>query len=243
MTDEITGIYTNTVSIKCKLCNAEMIFDVDNSNSYLSKTEHQDFFGMKLVTYRVQHIINGEKHLNAVLIDNNNLFRGHVDAYRIPVFKEEQSLKTVDMSSYLLLEEEIKAPTSNDILTNFFVASLDGWILEVVKIPNSKTEAILKGIFEKIEESMRIYEVIPQPLNVIIANLDCFVWVQGRTHLIITFANKSDHEKYTQVMIQITKYIENNGIIPKKRIFKILYQQDRHGGQPHRLLVRLQAVL
>ncbi|MBN1330140.1 MAG: hypothetical protein JXA54_11760 [Candidatus Heimdallarchaeota archaeon] len=223
MENKITELLANVVYVKCKLCDAEMIFDVNDESSFLSKTEHQDFFGMRLSTYRVQHTVNGEKHINAFLIDHRNLFRGHVDAYKIPALKEEeQFLDFDDLNNYMLLEEEIYTPESNNVLTNFFIASLDGWILEVVKIPKSKTEAILTSVFEKIEESKKIYEIIPQPLNVIIANLECIIWNEGRTYLIITFKNKDIVGKYNQLISQITTYIENNGIIPKKRIFKIL---------------------
>ncbi|MFW9924662.1 MAG: hypothetical protein ACFFDW_15375, partial [Candidatus Thorarchaeota archaeon] len=182
MVNKLSELLANTVKIKCKLCNHEIVFDVEDENTFISKTLHQDFFGMRLITYRVQHVVNEERHLNAVLIDHKNLFRGHVDAYNVPLHEEEQS--PVNNNEYMLLEEEIEIPISNKLIANFFIASLDGWILEVVKIPKSKTVAILKNIYEKIEESKKIYEIIPQPLNVLVADLECSVWVEGRTYII-----------------------------------------------------------
>ncbi len=222
MTAKITQPITTEVKVKCKLCNANITFDVDNNASYLSKTKHLDFFGMMLITYRIQHIVNGEKHLNAVLIDQQNLFRGYIDAYKIPVKQEEKEVNMIDYNNFMVLEEEIKPLVSSDIFTNFFIVNLNGWILEVVKLASIKTEAVLKNIFDKIEESKSIYENIPQPLSINVANLEFFIWIEGKTHLILTFQKKKNRIEHNKLFEQITKNIENNGIIPKKRLFMIL---------------------
>ncbi len=222
MSSKITKTITTGVQVKCKLCDANIIFDVNDSASFLSKTEHQNFFGMMLVTYRVQHIVNGEKHLNAVLIDQQNLFRGYIDAYKIPIMQEEKKVDLADFRNYLILEEEIYPLTSSDIFTNFFIINTTGWILEVAKLASINTEAVLRSIFDKIEESKTIYENIPQPLNIKVANLEFYIWIEGSTHVMVTFQKKKDTFELNELFERITKNIENNEIIPKKRIFKIL---------------------
>ncbi len=222
MTTKIAKTITTEVKVKCKLCDAEITFDVNDSESFLSKTEHQDFFGMMLITYRIEHVVNGEKHLNAVLIDQQNLFRGYIDAYKVPILQEEKEVKIIDFRNFLILEEEINPLVSSEIFTNFFIVNLTGWILEVAKLTSINTEAVLRNIFDKIEESKLIYENIPQPLNINVANLEFYIWILGSTHLILTFQKKKDNLELYKFFEQITKSIENNEIIPKKRIFRIL---------------------
>ena len=222
MTIKITETMVSQINIKCKLCNAEIMFDANDTSSFLSKTEHQDFFGMMLVTYRIQHVVNGEKHLNAVLIDKQNLFRGYIDAYTVPVLQEEQPLSLTEFNNYLFLEENIESLPPNDVMTNFFVVNFNGWILEAIKTNSINTDAFLTNVFEKIEESRKIYNIIPQPLSVVIANLECYIWVVGNTHLIVTTQKKETIENFAILLGQIAKGIDTNSIIPKKKTFKIL---------------------
>ena len=221
METKATSAMSSQINVKCKICDMEIAFNCNDANSYLSRTEHKDFFGMQLITYRVQHQVNGEQHLNAVLIDSQNLFRGYVDAYIMPIIKDEQ-MGTINFSDFLILENDIEPMHPNKIFSNFIIMNLNGWVLEVSKIKGLKTDAILKNIQEKIVETKGIYEVIPQPLNIVIADLECFIWIEGRTHLIITIKRKEEIEKYLTLFSELTKKIENRGIIPKRRIFNIL---------------------
>ncbi|NHJ47539.1 MAG: hypothetical protein FK733_07115 [Asgard group archaeon] len=221
MSSRTNELLTTQVTVKCKLCDEEISFDIADDASYLSKTDHKSFFGMMLKTYRIEHLVNGEKHLNAVLLDKQNLFRGYIDAYIIPVLQDEQQLGYVDLNSFLVLEQEIETLNPNAIFTNFFIVNLSGWILEIVKNKHVKTEAILEKIFEKIDESRKIYTVIPQPLTVKVANLDCYIWNKGRNYLIMTLSENNYLAKIVSLMEQITNGIEKNDIIPKKRIFRM----------------------
>ena len=242
MSTELKEVIETQISVKCKICNEEIAFDVNDAASFLSKTDHPNFFGKILATYRIEHQVNGEKHLNAVLLDHQNIFRGYIDAYRIPILQEEQQLTFTNLESYILLEEEIETLLPNDNFTNFFIVNLSGWVLEVVKMSGIKTDAILKSIFDKIEESKNIYETIPQPLNVVIADLSCFIWTKGKTHLMVTTQNKEKTSKYSTLLEDIANDIENNIIIPKKRIFKIfnniLAKTDLADDRPD-LIIRL----
>jgi len=210
------------VNIQCKLCGAEITFDVNDTSSFLSKTEHQNFFGTTLVTYRVQHVMNKEIHLNAILLDDQNLFRGYIDAYKMPVLQKEEEVGFVDFSNFLLLENEVTPMPENEVFSNFFVVNLKGWILEVIKTSSLKTKTFLQNIFKKFIESKAIYENIPQPLNVAIADLECFLWTEGKTFIILSTSHKQSLDYLSKTMSQLVKAIEANILIPKKRIFTFL---------------------
>ncbi|MHA1761965.1 MAG: hypothetical protein ACTSXA_15245 [Candidatus Heimdallarchaeota archaeon] len=127
----------------------------------------------------------------------------------------------IDFSNFLLLENEIAPLPGNEVFSNFFVVNLKGWILEVIKTSSLKTRTFLQNIFKKFVESKNIYENIPQPLNVAIADLECFLWTEGKTFIVLS-SHKQSLKFLNKTMNQLVKGIEDNTLIPKKRIFAFL---------------------
>ncbi len=87
MNDLIADKIVQDTIFKCKICDQQIIFNITNKQSFVSSTEGKEFFGTQLTTYRVYHDVNTERHHNAVLVDNEGAYRGHVDGYaeEIPV--------------------------------------------------------------------------------------------------------------------------------------------------------------
>lgn len=220
MTTEITK--TKNIDIKCKLCGAVIDFDIGNETTYLSKTEHQNFFGTQLFTYRVQHTVENEQHINAVLVDHQGNFRGYIDAYKETRYSAEQKLDPKNLENFIHLGEEIETITNNTLLTNFFIINSVGWFLEVIKLPNINTNAVLERIYEKITESKRIYKEIPQPLKIVVADLDFYVWIEKTTFIIISVKDTEIIDDLTNLIMEILDCVENSETLPNKRTYKIL---------------------
>lgn len=70
----------NTI-FECFICQKKISFNIMNKEDYVSATE-QKSFGMILTTYRVFHDSETERHYNAILVDEDGVYRGHVDSYR-----------------------------------------------------------------------------------------------------------------------------------------------------------------
>ncbi|MBD3190359.1 MAG: hypothetical protein GF308_06930 [Candidatus Heimdallarchaeota archaeon] len=220
MTTEITE--TKYIDIKCKLCGTVIDFDISDETTYLSKTEHQNFFGTQLFTYRVQHTVGNEQHINAVLVDQKGHFRGYIDAYKEVAYSDEEKLDPKNLENFIHLGEEIETITNNTLLTNFFIINSVGWFLEIVKLPTINTNAVLERVYEKIAESKQIYKEIPQPLKIVVADLNFYVWIEKATFFIISVKDTEVIDELSDLVLEIIDCIETSNRLPNKRTYKIL---------------------
>jgi len=68
--------------INCKICDKKINFDLNNSNTYIHKSESGNLMIGKLYTIRVGHSTSSEsRHINVVVIDEQGDYRAHKDYY------------------------------------------------------------------------------------------------------------------------------------------------------------------
>ena len=74
--------------VKCRICNAEISFDLNNPKTYLQKTESGNEMIGKLFSIRIGHPSDsGSFHVNVVVVDEKGEYRAHKDYY------EEESIE------------------------------------------------------------------------------------------------------------------------------------------------------
>ncbi|MHA1931491.1 MAG: hypothetical protein ACW96X_03070, partial [Promethearchaeota archaeon] len=68
--------------INCKICDKKINFDLNNSNTFIHKSESGNLMIGKLYTVRVGHSASSDsKHINVVVIDEQGNYRAHKDYY------------------------------------------------------------------------------------------------------------------------------------------------------------------
>ncbi len=68
--------------INCKICNEIIRFDLNNTDTYLHKTESGNPMIGKLFTIRLGHFTeSGSSHINVIVVDENGEYRAHKDYY------------------------------------------------------------------------------------------------------------------------------------------------------------------
>ena len=68
--------------INCKICDKKINFDLNNSNTYIHKSESGNLMIGKLYTIRVGHSTYSDSiHINVVVIDEQGDYRAHKDYY------------------------------------------------------------------------------------------------------------------------------------------------------------------
>ncbi|TXT57643.1 MAG: hypothetical protein BAJATHORv1_10346 [Candidatus Thorarchaeota archaeon] len=72
----------STTTTRCKLCDEEIVFDIDDASTYLSKTETGNPLIGILYTVRVEHRYKeGVAHINVIVVDERGEYRAHKDCY------------------------------------------------------------------------------------------------------------------------------------------------------------------
>ncbi|MFW9824658.1 MAG: hypothetical protein ACFFE4_17070, partial [Candidatus Thorarchaeota archaeon] len=88
--------------ILCKVCDKKIVFDLNNPNTFIHKSESGNSMIGKLYTVRVGHSTNLDTiHVNVVVIDEQGDYRAHKDYY-----EEKKSDKDRD-SSWVNLKRSI----------------------------------------------------------------------------------------------------------------------------------------
>lgn len=156
-----------------------MNFNIEDPQTFLSKTDKKEFFGMQLTTFRVFHDVNNERHHNAVLVDSEGSFRGHVDAYSELI---EQS--TDEKMDYWL-------PANLDRLEEHKYCNIllmmdkeEGWVLDIICPNNLRPIQIVKVIDRKMEEAREIYTVLPKTLVISIADITIEVFIHKNQYIL-----------------------------------------------------------
>ncbi len=210
----------STTEFICKVCGKPIQFDISDESTYISRTEHEDFFGMKLTTYRVSHDEKKERHYNSVVVDHMGLFRGHRDAYSEP-------LHTLDPSTerryWVYHEDETPAEPTNGVGLALLISRTQRWVVDIVCPKRMNASEIATLVLDRVEEAWRIYNDIPQPLETHFADRDFYVWTSDERVLCVSFNNLKLLKSIESIAPRIVA--ENDeSIIPRRRLLNLLFQ-------------------
>jgi hypothetical protein len=209
----------NTTEFICKVCGKPVEFDISDDTTYISKTEHEDFFGMKLTTYRVAHDTDKERHYNSVVVDHMGLFRGHRDAYSEPIHPIDTS---TDRRYWVYHEDEISPEPTNGVGLALLISRDQRWVVDIVCPEKLNASEIATLVLDRIEEATRVYTSIPQPMEANIADMHLHIWISENRVLCVHFNRQSLLKSMKKIAPLI---VEGNGddVIPRRRLLNLIF--------------------
>ncbi len=213
------SLVRNTTEFICKVCGKPVGFDISDAKSYISKTEHDNFFGMTLTTYRVAHDTDTERHYNSVVVDHMGLFRGHRDAYAEP-------LPTVDPSTdrryWVYHEDEVSGEPTNGIELALLISRDQRWVVDIVCPSAMNASEITTLVVDRVEEAQRVYNTIPQPIETRLADLDFYIWASDNRILCVVLRNQALLSSLNSFASRIIVESEAD-FIPRRRLLNLVF--------------------
>ncbi|TXT54803.1 MAG: hypothetical protein BAJATHORv1_50054 [Candidatus Thorarchaeota archaeon] len=161
-------------TFQCAVCNERVSFNPRDPTTFESKTPHEKFFGMQLTTYRVSHMVGSERHVNTIIVDHMDLFRGHKDA-----FVEQVKGEKAEQQLWLVSQKPATLESHPFFDCVFIMDRDDSWVLEGVTSSEVRILELARLLAQRVEEAERVYESLPDELNFTIADQDLRVWTKG----------------------------------------------------------------
>ncbi len=214
---------TRTVTkFACRVCGAEIALDLKDSETFISQSDHDDFFGMKLTTFRVYHDTDHERHYNSVIVDQMGFFRGHRDAYIEPL--EKLDTVTESTPDYWVYHEDTPITKQLEHLQfAFLISRKHRWVVDIVSPKNLNATEMSYHVLNRLEEAACIYTELPQPLKVQFADLDIYCWSSDTRVLCLSFIDGVMIEKFQSVAPLIVEESEDS-IVPRSRILNLVFR-------------------
>ncbi|MFW9864225.1 MAG: hypothetical protein ACFFET_18200 [Candidatus Thorarchaeota archaeon] len=158
---------------RCQICNDTLSVDPGDEKTYLSKTEHEEVFGMQLVTYRVVHTTEDERHFNTVILDHEGHYRGHRDSYTEQIRPKAQAR----VDHYTTIFREAPTLSEHQLVNLAFIADRrERWVLEVVNPGGVNMRELSFMAVGLVEEAEKVCESLPGPLTEKIADREIAIW-------------------------------------------------------------------
>ncbi len=205
---------------KCRVCGEPLRFDLKDSSAYISKSGHEDFFGMKLTTYRVAHDTKDERHFNTVIVDHAGFFRGHRDAYTEPLDKISPS---IERNYWVFHEEGPTIDKTDNVTLALLISRTDRWVVDIVCPKRLNVSETATLVIDRVEEASRVYDVIPQPMEARIADMDIRAWISDDRVLCVSFTNGALARAIDSIASQIVAETEDS-IIPRRRMLNAIFR-------------------
>lgn len=149
----VSNVNLTQTAFVCKICGSEVKFSVNNPNSYISKREHDTFFGMNLFSFRVQHEIENERHINSVIVDSKGLYRGHLDAYAERLVEEN-----LTDGYYLETVEETQELPRKPLIFFYLYDLSSHLLLEFISAEGMNLKVLFSQVLKRIHEFQQLYE-------------------------------------------------------------------------------------
>lgn len=205
---------------KCRVCGEPQRFDLRDSSTFISKTDHEDFFGMKLTTYRVAHDSKDERHYNSVVVDHAGFFRGHRDAYAEPLEDVHTSL---DRNYWVFHEEVSPIEKTENVQLALLISRTDRWVIDIVCPKNLNVSETATLVIDRVEEALRVYDAIPQPMEARIADMNIRAWTSDNRVLCVSFTNGALSSAIDSIAAHIVAECEDS-IIPRRRMLNVIFR-------------------
>ena len=191
----------------CKLCNSVIKFYPDDKSSYLSRRDHELYFGMKLATYQVAHMFGNEMHLNTVIIDENGNFQGQLEGYPVPLseFLTGGAIPARNLG-YNIIPEDGAIVYTHKFLEVVFLLNTETFQVFGLVCPKSlNLEEIARITCEKFQEMEKVYRNMSGSAAINIADKTYRIWIFGKTILAATFADELFFDRFDQIARQLVR--------------------------------------
>jgi hypothetical protein len=213
------AILKDATKFTCRVCGETLRFDPWDESTYTSKTEHEDFFGLQLATYRVAHDSGNERHYNSVVVDQRGFFRGHRDAYSEPI----RATDAIVDRDYWLFHEEKPSEPNDKITLALLISRKDRWIVDIVCPVQLKAPELATIVMDRVEEAWRIYNSMPDLMETRLANLDVHIWASASRVLVVSFKDTSLLNTLQGVVNQIIDG-QDDGVVPRRRVLSLIFR-------------------
>ncbi len=217
----------------CPLCGKIVFLKVDDPQSYLSRTEHEKYFGMQLATYRVAHQAAGERHVISVLVDHKGYYRGLIDAF---AEKKHQETKPLTQAAVSETETQWRVLDINRLSDyHHELPSIDFFLFFnteeklVVPLHYNKKFNFLEFttlLLKKLDEARKIYGDEMKHLQVSIADKIVHTWTQNNNIVAIGL-------QHAKVEALVNGWIERFLSVPQ------LLDQLHHHAEPIFLVLKI----
>ncbi len=176
----------------CKLCNKEMLFNVSDKQTYLTKRDHNKYFGIQLATYQVAHVFGGEMHVNTVIVDERGSFKGHVEAYPVPLsgFLTSGEVPAFERILRVVPEENIPLRSHKLVETLFLLDRETQQVLALICPESLKILEIAKISLEKVKEHEKLFEHLDKTPILNIAGQIFHFWASGNRILVASLTSE-----------------------------------------------------
>jgi hypothetical protein len=204
----------------CKLCEKPIKFHINDESTYISKNEHQNFFGMELTTYKILHFQDQEVHVNSVLVDKKGIFHGIIEDYKINPTQKELGVQTFRDKLVLLSDHQEHLKTHIFIDSLYILNPKFMWLMEIICPTGIRSLEIGNLILKKFDELKLIYDQIPEFHMLNIADKTFYIEYKD-PYLIIVNLKKPD---YVEFMKEFSKLLlsqnlnENEFLIKRERL-------------------------
>ena len=221
----------------CQICSKPIIFSTKDPDTFVSKTEHDTFFGMQLTTYRVSHEVNNERHLNTVIVDHMGFFRGHRDAYT----ETYDTIISSDDSNYWFKSTESPSLSVHRYLNMFMLIDrCERWVMNIIDSQGVNLLELARVIIDRVEEAEHIYEEKPNRMEITVAHHSLVLWISDSTiicadiksstvipvveSLALAIVSVKDDSNSTlkRSLVLSMKMIENNSKIDSQLLYRMV---------------------
>ncbi|UCE10635.1 MAG: hypothetical protein JSW61_01525 [Candidatus Thorarchaeota archaeon] len=209
-----SGTSLSRGEFQCQICRETLSLDPEDERTYLSKTEHDRLFGMQLVTYRVEHLMGEERHVNTIILDHEGYFRGHRDSYTEKTQKKERPRP----NHYWRMFPGIPALSESRLFKlAFIIDRRERWVLELVAPENVKVPKLALMAVDRVDEAERVYESAPNQMTIKIADLELEVYLMD-SRLLCAEAKSSESAPLIEKFAKLMASSKQIAPIPNKKL-------------------------
>ncbi len=215
----------------CKICGMQVTFSTFDPNTYVSRKEHDSFFGMSLQSFRVEHCIENERHVNSVIVDSKGLYRGHLDAYAERLIDDQVE------GYYLENVEETRNLPKKPIKFFYLYDLTSRMVLQFIEAEGINLNTLMDYTLKKIHEFRQLYET-GNSFEFELADLEIQVIIEGNYALFFTLSEPNEDlkgalrrivsqysiEGFIQIssLILLLHIISRNEVVDFERLEKLL---------------------
>ena len=194
----------NVTDFKCAICTEILIFDTSNPETFLSKSDSEDFFSMKLERYVVKHDIADEEHINVVIVDQNHKYRGHKDYYvnRKRFVRTAYNMNVIDpLITHTKLDYLIMINLSTKEIVEYINAN----------VPKIHSLSLCEKVADFIFQNKELYTSLPEKLTYEHANKKFFIIKKTENmFLLCSFYHPESYKEYVKVLHLLCNVISNS---------------------------------
>ncbi|MBE0527119.1 MAG: hypothetical protein IH631_09265, partial [Candidatus Thorarchaeota archaeon] len=161
-----------------------------------------------------------ERHYNTVIVDHAGFFMGHRDAHTELL---EGIPPSIDRNYWIFYEDSSTIEKTENVQLALLVSRTDRWVIDIVCPKTLNVSETATIIIDRIEEAQRVYNDIPQPMEVRIADMNIHAWISDRRVLCVSFTNGALKPTIDSIASIIVDQ-NHDSIVPQRRMVNVIFR-------------------